>query len=95
MANEKITVLNPRGTPPPIRMVPMASRLETLKGKTIYIVDMNFPRTHQFWEEMQTLLSGRYPETNFELRVKTGTYFNNDPDLWAEIKEKGNAAAPG
>jgi hypothetical protein len=95
MQNENITVVNPRGTPPPIHMVPMASRLETLKGKTIYIVDMNFPRTHQFWEEMQTLLSGRYPETNFELRVKTGTYFNNDPDLWAEIKEKGNGVIIG
>ena len=95
MPNEKITVMNPRGTPPPIHMVPMASRLETLEGKTIYIVDMNFPRTHQFWEEMQTLLSGRYPETNFELRVKTGTYFNNDPDLWAEIKEKGNGVIIG
>ncbi|MFC1948190.1 hypothetical protein ACFLXY_09755 [Chloroflexota bacterium] len=95
MANEKITVLNPRGTPPPIHMVPMSSRLETLEDKTIYIVDMNFPRTHQFWEEMQTLLSGRYPGTNFELRVKTGTYFNNDPDLWAEIKEKGNGIIIG
>ena len=95
MPNEKITVMNPRGTPPPIHMVPMASRLETLEGKTIYIVDMNFPRTHQFWEEMQTLLSGRYPETHFELKVKTGTYFNNDPDLWAEIKEKGNGVIIG
>ena len=95
MQNGKITVMNPRGTPPPIHMVPMTSRLETLVGKTIYIVDMNFPRTHQFWEEMQTLLSGRYPETNFELRVKTGTYFNNDPDLWAEIKEKGNGVIIG
>ena len=95
MPDEKITVMNPRGTPPPIHMVPMASRLETLVGKTIYIVDMNFPRTHQFWEEMQTLLSSRYPETNFELRVKTGTYFNNDPDLWAEIKEKGNGVIIG
>ncbi len=95
MQNGKIAVMNPRGTPPSIHMVPMASRLETLKGKTIYIVDMNFPRTHQFWEEMQTLLTGRYPDTNFELRVKTGTYFNNDPDLWAEIKEKGNGVIIG
>ena len=95
MTSEKITVMNPRGTPPPIHMVPMATRLETLTGKTIYIVDMNFPRTHQFWEEMQTLLSGRYPETNFELRIKTGTYFNNDPKLWSEIKEKGNGVIIG
>lgn len=95
MARKKITVMNPLGTAPPIHMVPMASRLKTLKDKTIYIVDMNFPRTHQFWEEMQALLSGRYPDTTFELRIKTGTYFNNDPKLWAEIKEKGDGVIIG
>ena len=34
----KITVLNPLGQPPPIALVPMAPRLDTLDGKTIYIV---------------------------------------------------------
>src|SRR4030042_396716 len=95
MASEKISVLNPQGKAPPIHLVPMASRLETLEGKTIYIVDMNFPPTHQFFEEMQKLLSARYPNTTFELRVKTGTYFNNDPNLWAEIKEKGHGVIMG
>jgi hypothetical protein len=28
-----ITVLNPRGTHPPITLVPMAPRLDTLEGK--------------------------------------------------------------
>ena len=95
MTGEKITVLNPQGKAPPIQLVPMATRLDTLEGKTIYIVDMNFPQTHQFFEEMQKLLSSRYPETTWELRVKTGTYFNNDPDLWAEIKEKGHGVIMG
>ena len=95
MASEKITVLNPQGLATPIHLVPMASRLNTLKGKTIYIVDMNFPRTHQFFEEMQLMLATKYPEAKWELRVKTGTYFNNDPDLWAEIKEKGDGVIMG
>jgi hypothetical protein len=95
MSNEKISVLNPQGKAPPIQLVPMAPRLDTLKGKTIYIVDMNFPRTHQFFEEMQKLLSSRYPETTWELRIKIGTYFNNDPDLWSEIKEKGHGVIMG
>jgi hypothetical protein len=95
MASKKISVLNPLGAAPPIHMIPMASRLETLKGKTIYIVDMNFPRTQQFFEEMQKLLASRFTETRFELRIKKGTYFNNDPDLWAEIKEKGDGVIMG
>ncbi len=91
----KITVLNPLGQPPAIVRVPMAPRLSTLEGKTIYIVDIGFTDTHQFLTEMQKLLSGRYPKTNFEVRLKTGTYFDDDPKLWAEIKEKGNGVIMG
>ncbi len=89
MASEKITVLSPRGTPSPIQLMPMAPRLDSLEGKTIYIVDVNFPRTHPFFEEMQRLLANRYPSTTWILRTKIGTYFHNDPQLWAEIKERG------
>lgn len=95
MANEKITVFSPRGIAPPIHLIPMASRLDTLDGKTIYIVDVNFPRTHQFLEEMQKLLTARFPKTSFILRTKVGSYFSNDPDLWAEIKGKGHGVIFG
>lgn len=36
---EKIKVVDPRGQPPTLRQVPMAPRLDSLKGKTVYIVD--------------------------------------------------------
>lgn len=91
----KITVFNPLGQPPAIARVPMAPRLDTLDGKTIYIVDINFTDTHQFFTEMQKLLSDKYPKTTFVVRTKAGTYFDDDPKLWAEIKEKGNAMIMG
>ena len=91
----KITVLNPLGQPPAIARVPMAPRLGTLEGKTIYIVDINFTDTHQFFTEMQKLLSERYPKTTWIVRTKIGTYFDNDPKLWAEIKEKGHGMIMG
>jgi hypothetical protein len=91
----RITVLNPMGQPPPIARIPMAPRLDTLDGKTIYIVDINFTDTHQLFTEMQKLLSEKYPKTNFVVRVKSGTYFDDDPKLWAEIKEKGAAMIMG
>jgi hypothetical protein len=95
MTSETVTVFNPCGTAPPIHLAPMALRLDTLEGKTIYIVDVNFPRTHQFFEEMQRLLANRYPSTTWILRTKIGTYFHNDPKLWDEIKEKGDGAIIG
>jgi hypothetical protein len=93
--NAKITVLNPRGTQPSIRLIPMAPRLNTLDGKTIYIVDTRFPLTEQFMEELRKIMAERYPKANWVLRKKIGSYFDDDPKLWAEIKEKGNGAIVG
>lgn len=90
-----ITVLNPSGNPPPIELVPMAPRLDTLDGKTIYITDVGFTDTHQLFTEMASLLSERYPSAKFEVRIKKGTYFDDDPDLWQEIKEKSHAMIMG
>jgi hypothetical protein len=87
----KITVYNPLGQPPAIQKVPMAPRITNLDGKTIYIVDIGFSATHQLLTELQGILKAKYPKTKWELRTKIGTYFNDDPDLWKEIKEKGHA----
>jgi hypothetical protein len=86
----KITVLNPLGQPPAIKRWPMAPRLSSLDGKTIYIVDIGFTDTHQFLTEMQQLLGVKYPKTTWIVRTKTGTYFEDDQKLWSEIKEKGH-----
>jgi hypothetical protein len=86
----KIAVLNPRGIQPPIRLIPMAPRLDTLDGKTIYVVDTKYPLTKPFVQEVYSVLKERYPKTNWVFRDKIGSYFDDDPKLWAEIKEKGH-----
>ena len=91
----KIAVLNPIGQPPAIARVPMAPRLDSLDGKTIYIVDIGFTDTHQLFTEMQSLLSQKYPKTTWVVRTKIGTYFDDDKKLWAEIKEKGQGMIMG
>jgi hypothetical protein len=90
--DESLVVLNPRGTAPTITLLPMAPRLDTLTGKTIYIVNMNFPYTDPFFEELQKILTSRYPQVSWVFRVKAGSYFDDDPKLWAEIEEKGDGA---
>lgn len=94
-AEQKVTALNPLGQPPAIARVPMAPRLKTLHGKTIYIVDIGFTDTHQLLTELADLMSRRYPDTKFIVRNKIGTYFQNDPKLWAEIKKNGDAMIIG
>jgi len=86
----KITVLNPLGQPPALKLIPMAPRLDTLDGKTIYIVDVGYPETKPFFDQMASLLSAAYPKTRWVVRNKISTYFEDDPDLWKEIKAKGS-----
>jgi hypothetical protein len=88
--NSKITVMNPRGIKPPIRRIPMASRPETLDGKTIYVVDTRYPRTREFVEELFQALKEKYPKTNWVFKDKYGGYMDDDPALWAEIKARGH-----
>ena len=80
------TVLNPVGAPSPTPLIPMAPRLDTLEGKTIYIVDVMYPLTHQLFEEIQKVFSEKYPKTKWVVKSKAGTYFDNDQKLWEEIK---------
>ena len=94
-AEPNLTVFNPLGQPPAITRVPMAPRLDTLAGKTIYIVDIGFTDTHQLFTEMQDLLSARFPDTTWVVRTKIGTYFEDDPKLWAEIKAQGHGMIIG
>jgi hypothetical protein len=94
MAQEaKIAVLNPRGSPPPIRLVPMAPRLDTLDGKTVYLIAASF--AVPLMPELQKVLAERYPKTTWVLKNKPGSYFDDDPKLWAEAKEKSSAVIMG
>jgi hypothetical protein len=87
----KITVMNPLGTPPPIRLVPMATRLDTLDGKTVYFVDSRYVGGDIFLKEMMSWFSANMPKVKLEFRQKAGAYAESDPQLWDEIREKGDA----
>ena len=89
---DKITVMNPRGIMPAIRLIPMAARPDSLDGKTVYIVDTKYPNTKPFVNELQRNLAEKYPKTTWVLKEKVGFYLQDDPKLWAEIKEKAQGA---
>jgi hypothetical protein len=84
--------LNPKGTPPPVRLIPMAPRLESIHGKTIYLVDTGFMGGGTLLEQMQIWFNTNMPDVKVVFRKKAGPYMEDDPPLWKEIKENGNAA---
>ncbi len=94
-AVKKMSVINPVGQLPSLDQSPMAPRLDSLEGKTVYIVSLTWPYTHQFNEELEKVLRERFPDTIFVLKKKNGGYAEDDPRLWGEIQERGQAAILG
>ena len=73
----------------------MAPRLDTLDGKTVYLVDTGFAGSYEFLEEAQQWLAKNRPQIKTVLKKKDGNAFSDDPPLWEEIKKKGDAAIFG
>jgi hypothetical protein len=88
----KLVTVNPKGTPPAIQLIPMAPRLDTLDGKTIYLVDTGFMGGGYLLQQIQAWFGRNMPSVKTVFRRKAGPYPEDDPVLWREIKEKGNAA---
>ena len=95
---EKFRVLNPT---PPNRMVdrvPLAPRLDTLAGKTIFLVDIGWggpEAAPSIYAEMKAWFAQNMPSVKVEVRRVIGSYMQDQPELWKEIKEKGHAAMVG
>jgi hypothetical protein len=86
----KIAVLNPKGTPPPIPLAPMAPRPESLDGKTVYFVDIKYEGGGSLLRAVMDWFSKNMPSANLVFREKAGTYDQEDTKLWTEIKEKAD-----
>jgi len=86
----RLEVLNPRGLPPPITLIPMAKRLDTLDGKTIYLVSDGFPGADAFLNQISIWFKKNMPSVTTVYRLKAGGFADDDPKLMAELKDKAN-----
>jgi hypothetical protein len=74
----------------------MAPRLDTLNGKTVYLVDTGFGGSYKFLDQLQAWFAQHMPAIKTVRKRKSGTVFRDDnPALWKEIKDKGDAAVVG
>jgi hypothetical protein len=93
---EKITVLNPLGIPPAVRLKPQARRLDTLEGKTIYFVDDGYLGGDNLLLEFMDAFKAKFPTANLVFRKKGGRGFAaQDPALWEEMNQKADAMIIG
>lgn len=87
----KISVLNPKGTPPPTPLIPMAPRPASLEGKTIYFMDIGYDGGASLLHEIMAWFTENVPTAKLVFRAKAGTHEQEDAKLWAEIKEQADA----
>jgi hypothetical protein len=101
----RVSVLNPEG-----RLVqtvdaacgdasaqaPLAPRLPSLDGKTVYLVDTGFGGSFKFMRELERWFATNMPAVKTVRTRKPGGPFADDNDaLWEEIKKRGDAAVLG
>ena len=94
-SDEKITVLSPIGRPPKVTRKSAAPRLESLDGKTIYLVDCRFDDSIELLKQVQAWLAEHMPSVKTRIVSLSATYQQDDPRTWEEIKQNGDAAIVG
>jgi hypothetical protein len=94
-ASEKITTLNPVGFPPKVTRKALAPRLDTLDGKTVYLVDCRFDDSDVFLRQMQAWFAEHMPAVRTVFKPISSVYLNDDPATWEEIKARAHAAILG
>jgi hypothetical protein len=92
-------ILDPEGQPTTnlesFEQYKMADRLDTLEGKTVYLVETGFAGAADFMKEVQGWFEREMPSVKTVLRSKAGNMFTDDPELLREIAEHGDAAIIG
>ena len=94
-SNEKILVYNPMGYPPKVTGKSLAPRLDTLDGKTVYLVDCRFDDSDIFLKQMQGWFEENMPAVKTRFIQIRNVYTKDDPETWEEIKRNGDAAIIG
>ena len=90
--------MNPAIANKMVDRLPLSPRLDTLGGKTIYLVDIGWGGPHaapSVYEEIQAWFAQNMPGVKAVIRRIKGSYESNDPELYREIAQKGNAALIG
>jgi hypothetical protein len=90
----KFRVLNPEGYPPKVNARGMAPSLETLEGKKLFLVDVGFANSDNFFAQLHGWFGANKPTVETEV-VRWRDQHVPDPELCERIKAEGDAAIIG
>ena len=90
----KVSVFNPVGYPPKVAKKSAAGRLDTLDGKTIYLVDCRFDDSIELLKQVQAWFAEHMPSVKTRIVSLNNYYGHDDPKLWDDIKANGRRGHP-
>ena len=91
---DKLTVHDPRGFPPKVTGKRLAPRLESLDGKTVYLVDCLFDNSEVFMNQLMDWFGEHLPAVNARI-IKPKQSWVDDPDMRKRVEADGDAAILG
>ena len=89
-----ITVHDPRGFPPKVTGKQLAPRLESLDGRTVYLVDCLFDNSEVFVNELFAWFGRNLPAVDVRM-IKPKQSWVDDPDMRARVEADRDAAILG
>lgn len=91
---EKLVVHDPRGYPPNVTGKRLASRLPSLDGKVVYLVDCLFDNTDVFMSQLSDWFAEHLPAVIVRI-IKPRESWVDDPEMRKKIESDGHAAILG
>jgi hypothetical protein len=92
---QELVVHNPAGYPPKVTGKPLAPRLDTLAGRTVYLVDCRFDDSDVLLKQVQDWFAERMPAVKTVYKPISSVYTKDDPATWQEVQANGHAAIVG
>jgi len=91
---ERVTVHDPRGYPPKVTGKRLAPRLQSLDGKTVFLVDCLFDNSDVFMDQLQGWFAQHLPTVRIR-NIKPKESWVDDPEMRKAVVQEGDAAILG
>jgi hypothetical protein len=91
---DKLVVLDPTGYAPTVTAKGLAPELDTMDGKTIFVVDIGWENCDVFAQQLEGWFAEHLPRTNIRV-AKWRDQHLPDPELSDQIRTEGDAAILG
>ena len=97
--SDLITIMNPDVANHMVERIALTPRLDTLQGKRIYLMDVNWGSGDEHGAFSFLTLVGEWLEAEYDctctVKKKAGAYFSGDRDLFTEASENADAVVFG